>query len=55
MCPLTNENVDYEGEHTLSIKAIEDNGIASDTKFFKIYVSKPKSDISLFNIPALFD
>lgn len=28
------------GEHTLSIKSIEDSGIASDTKFFKFYVTE---------------
>lgn len=28
------------GEHTLSIKAIESTGIASDTKFFKFYVTE---------------
>ena len=38
-----------QGEHTLSIKAIEDTGIASGTRFFKLYVSKPKSEINLMD------
>ena len=36
-----------QGEHTLSIKAIESTGISSNVEFFKIYISKPKSEISI--------
>lgn len=35
------------GEHTLSIKAIESTGISSGVEFFKIYISKPRSEITL--------
>lgn len=42
-----------QGEHTLSIKAIEDTGIASGTRFFKFYVSKPKSEINLVDFTEI--
>lgn len=41
-----------QGEHILSIKAIEDTGIASATRFFKFYVSKPRNEINLMDFTA---
>ena len=41
------------GEHTLSIKAIQSNGIASDTKFFKFYVDKADSDKTIFDLTSV--
>lgn len=38
------------GEHTLSIKAIQSNGIASDTKFFKFYVDKADADKTIADL-----
>lgn len=38
------------GEHTLSIKSIQSNGIASDTKFFKFYVDKADEDKTIWDL-----